>query len=314
MPDPRRLLFAFVASLVLLSTPAPTWAALPPQAASVKAAPGAVKGEALLERVAVIGASLSAGQGLGDDAKKVPLNLARVIEAGLLAKHAPVLDASELLTFTGPVAFSKTALAKLEKQDPTLVVGLDYLFWFGYGMNWGGEKERLAALELGLKSLEALRCPILLGDFPDMSSAVHAKVQMLPSQAIPTPETLGKLNERLRAWAKDHPNVVLVPVSKLMGALLAGDELRVGPNIWPKGTVGTLLQDDGLHPTLEGTTGLWLFATQRLLEARTDLPASALESKAGTIAAKLAPDLKLHLASEPIPAKGGKTPPAKGVH
>jgi hypothetical protein len=306
MLDSRRLLLALLASLAPLSAPAPALQTAPAQAA----APATAKGEALLQRIAVIGASLSAGQGLGGK----DLNLAHVIEAGLAAKHGPLIDASDLLTFTSPVSKAKNALAKLEPQDPTLVVGLDYLFWFGYGMNWGGEKERLAALELGLKSLEGLRCPILLGDFPDMSSAVHAKEAMLPAAAVPAPETLAKLNERLQAWAKDHPNVVVVPVSKLMGKLLAGDELRVGPNLWPKGTVGSLLQTDGLHPTLEGTTGLWLFAAQRLLESRKDLPAGALETKAGTIVGKLAPDMKLHLASEPIPAKGGKTPPAKGVH
>ena len=276
--------------------------------------PAAPKGEALLDRVAVIGASVSAGFGLNADDKKAPLNLARVIEADLLAKHAPVLDASSEMTFLDTLGSSKSAVAALAKHDPTLVVALDYLFWFGYGSTWGGEKGRLDALELGLKSLEGLTCPVLLGDFPDMSSALKAKRKILPPQAVPDPATLAKLNERLGVWAKEHANVIVVPVSKLMGALLAGDEMRVGPNLWRKGTVSGLLQDDGLHPTLEGTTGMWLFAAERLFEARKDVPRSALEPKAGTIVAKLAPDAKLLAVEEPIQGKAGKSAPAKLVH
>ena len=305
----RRLFFV---SLALLATLAPAPALQKPAAAP--AAPAALKGEALLERVAVIGASVSAGFRLGADAQKVPLNLMRVIDAGLLAKHSPLLDSSSEMMFIDTLGSSKSAAKKLAKGDPTLVVALDYLFWFGYGATWGGETERLAALELGLKSLEGLSCPILLGDFPDMSSATKAKNPILPQQAVPDPETLAKLNERLGVWAKEHANVIVVPVSKLMGALLAGEEMRVGPNLWKKGTVSGLLQDDGLHPTLEGTTGMWLFAAERLFEARKDLPRSALEPKAGTIAAKLAPELKLAVVDEPIQEKAGKTKPAKLVH
>jgi len=276
--------------------------------------PAAPKGEALLERVAVIGASVSAGYGLGLDAHKKPLNLTRVIESGLLAEHASVIDASSELTFLDPRRSTKSALKALEAGDPTLVVALDYLFWFGYGAAWGGEDKRLAALELGLQSLEGLQCPILLGDFPDMRSALKAKKPILPAVAVPEPATLEKLNERLATWAKEHPNVILVPLSKLMGALLAGEQMRVGPNLWEKGSISALLQPDGLHPTLEGTTGIWLFAVEHLLEARKDLPRSAFESKAGAIDAKLAPDRKLVVVYEPIGSARGKSAPTKTVH
>jgi lysophospholipase L1-like esterase len=310
----RRLFFLSL-SLALLAPLAPAPARQKPAGAPVApAAPAARKGEALLERVAVIGASVSAGFGLGADTQKLPLNLKRVIDAGLIAKHAALVDASSEMTFLDALGTSKSAFKALEKDDPTLVVALDYLFWFGYGETWGGEKERLAALELGLKSLEGLACPILLGDFPDMRTALQVKNPIIQAKAVPDPATLAKLNERLGVWAKEHKNVIVVPVSKLMGALLAGDELRVGPNVWRKGTVSALLQDDGLHPTLEGTTGMWLFAAECLLEAHKDLPRGALEPKAGTIATKLAPEQRLGVVYEPIQDKRGKTAPAKSVH
>jgi len=302
MPALQRL---FLTLLALL-------AALP--LAPAAQAPAVPRGEALLERVAVIGASASAGYGLGADAHKKPLTLARVIESGLLSERATVIDASSELTFVDPLRSTKVALKSLEVGDPTLVVALDYLFWFGYGASWGGEDKRLAALERGLQSLEGLRCPILLGDFPDMRSALKAKAPILPAAAVPEPATLAKLNERLAAWAKEHPNVIIVPLSKLMGALLAGEELRVGPNLWSKDSVSALLQPDGLHPTLEGTTAIWLFAVERLLEARKDVPRSAFESKAGTIDAKLAPDRKLVVLYAPIREGRGKSTPTKIVH
>jgi hypothetical protein len=311
MSDPRRLLLALLA---LVAPLAPSPALQPLHAENPVEA--ARKGEALLERVAVIGASLSAGHGLGGDPgrPKATLTLASVIEAGLLGKHAPVLDASSLMTFIDPVGSTKSALSALEKGDPTLVVALDYLFWYGYGARWGGEQERLAALEQGLASLEGLRCPVLLGDFPDMRSALQAKRRVLPAQAVPDPETLAKLNQRLEAWAKQHANVVLVPVSKLMGSLLAQEELRVGSNLWRKEVVPGLLQDDGLHPTLEGATGLWLFAVERLLQARRDVPGKAFELDAGTLARKISPELKLLVVQEPKPERAGKSAPARAVH
>lgn len=306
MRTSRRLFLALLASLAPLAF----------ASAQDRTAPAAEagKGAQLLERVAVLGASVSAGHGLGKDPAGVRLTLAKVIEAGLAAKHGHVLDASSRLAFADTLGSSKTALGKLEKQGPTLVVALDYLFWFGYGTGWNGEKERLAGLELGLKSLESLDCPILLGDFPDMRSALRAPAPVLPALAVPEPETLAKLNARLAEWAAQHRKVVIVPVSRLMAGLLAGEELRVGPNLWPKGTISELLQDDGLHTTIEGTTALWLFAVERLLESQKDLSRELFEPKAGTIVAKLAPGATLRVTDAPIPEKSGKTNPAKIVH
>lgn len=311
MPAPRRLLLLLPALLALLVPLAPARA---PGLHGDDPAPGAAKVAAPLERVAVIGASVSAGFGLQKDEKGGQLNLARVVDAGLLAGHGPLFDASSELTFIDAPGTAKSVARKLEKHDPTLVVALDYLFWFGYGTSWDGQKERLAALELGLKSLEGLRCPILLGDFPDMRTALSAKEPMLPPQAVPDPDTLARLNERIAAWAKEHTNVIVVPVSKLMQTLLARQDLRIGPNLWPKDAVAGLLQADGLHTTLEGTTALWLFAAERLREARKDLPSGALEPRADAIDGKLAPGEKLKVLHEPIRGKRGKSAPAKTVH
>lgn len=309
----RAVALLFISALPLLALGlAATPAAARPQAAALHAPESSAKAEALLARIAVLGASVSNGYGLAPDAQGNPVDLARVIDGSLAIGHEPILDASSALTFTDALGTSQRAFRQLAEKKPTLVVALDYLFWFGYGTSWGGEKERLAALERGLEPLSKLECPILLGDFPDMSSALQSKVRLLPPQAVPPPEVLAKLNARLGEWAKQHPNVIVVPVSKLMLALRAGDELRVAGNLWAKGRVQALLQDDGLHTTLEGTTGLWLFALERLCEARRELTRKAFETDAGVIVHKLAPDAKLAAIPDPTATKGKAAPAAKG--
>lgn len=304
---------AALSLLALLLPLAPFARALSPvQAAALRPPVSNTKSEALLARIAVVGASVSNGYGLAPDAQGKPVDLARVIDSSLLLAHEPILDASSALSFTDPVGAGQRALRQLLERKPTLVVALDYLFWFGYGSSWGGEKERLAALERGLEPLAKLECPILLGDFPDMSSALEAKLRLLPPQAVPAPEVLTKLNARVGEWVKQHPNVVLVPVSKLMLALRAGEELRVAGNLWPKGRAQGLLQDDGLHTTLEGTTGLWLFAIDRLCESRPELARVAFQTDAAAIVHKLAPEAKLAAERDPSAAKGKAAPGAKG--
>ena len=54
----------------------------------------------------------------------------------------------------------------------SLIVAIDFLFWFGYGAGKDAEG-RMASLEQGLDLLEGLMGPILLGDLPDVR---HAKV------------------------------------------------------------------------------------------------------------------------------------------
>ncbi len=313
----HRLRSRVPAAFVALLACAPlAWTAPHPQAAALHPPEASAKGEALLTRIAVLGASVSSGYGLAPDPAGGRIDLARVIDSSLAIPHEPILDASSAMTFGDPVGAAQRAFRKLEEKPPTLVVALDYLFWFGYGSSWGGEAERLAALERGLAPLAKLECPILLGDFPDMSSALQAKMPLLPPQAVPAPEVLQKLNARLAEWAKQHPNVIVVPVSKLMIALRTGEDLHVGANLWPKGRVQSLLQDDGLHTTLEGTTGVWLFAVERLRDAHKDLPRAAIEARAAEIVHKIVPDLKVEVVADPVAAKAkaaGNTKGAKGT-
>ncbi|MFM7280757.1 MAG: hypothetical protein ACKO32_03155 [Planctomycetia bacterium] len=277
-----------------------------PGAGLVRAEDGAAKDgrdakavPALVREVHVLGASVSAGFGLkeGD-------HLGRMIAVSLPEGTPPPKVHASGMAFLDPEGHADRSLEKILNGDASLVVAIDYLFWFGYGRKWGSEEGRVQALELGLKRLEKLSCPILLGDFPDMSSAVEAPIPMLPAAAVPKPETLVKLNERLRAWAKDRKNVMLVPLAGLMDQLLRDQAITLGPNQWPAGTAKQLLQKDGLHPTLEGTLAVWLLADS-VLEARSpEYKAMARVHEVGVLMDKLAPGAKV--LAEPAGKAGQK--------
>jgi hypothetical protein len=239
---------------------------------------------ALVSEVHVLGASVSAGFGLkkGD-------HLGRLIAASLPeGTPTPKVHASAL-AFLDPEGHADQSLEKILNGEASLVIALDYLFWFGYGQNWGSEEKRLQALERGLQRVEKLSCPIVLGDFPDMSSAVNAPIQLLPAEAVPKPETLLKLNERVRGWAKDKKNVILVPLAGLMDQLMRDQAITLGPNQWKAGSAKQLLQKDGLHPTLEGMLAVWLLADSMLEERLAEYKALVRVREIGPLMDKLAP-------------------------
>ena len=107
-----------------------------------------------LERVAVLGASVSDGFGL-DQELGVRTVLADVIEATLKTGYDPVLSKASGFFFMDPVKSSREEVEAAQAKNATLIVGLDYLFWFGYG-RVAAEQDRPARFEKGLALLETL--------------------------------------------------------------------------------------------------------------------------------------------------------------
>ncbi len=206
-----------------------------------------------LDRVVVLGASLSAGFG-----NLLPLHM-------ILRKAFPerkwtarnLKDTATSLFFLQPLGTGKFQVDKALDFKPTLVVGLDFLFWYLYGQV--PEKSRLQRLEKGLEQLERLgKVPVVVGDIPDMHGA---SPEMLPPSAIPKKETLKAANQRIYAWAKKHPNVLLFPLAKFTRKAKAkGWDLKPGagekaPSPILHLTPSQLLQKDRLHPS---RAGAWL--------------------------------------------------------
>jgi len=272
LPGERRASAAAVALAVLVVLV--VLVALAPRSGAA-AGGGARQGERPdpFARVAVVGASVSAGFGLRAELKAAA-SLADFVQCALpeASPGGPraVLDLGQELFFTRPTRLGSDAVARAREADPTLVVALDFLFWYGYGDL--REDARLERLEDGLRALEALPCPVLVGDLPDMTIALEGagpfgQPMIRPAQ-IPRPETLTLLNARLRAWAAGRESVVVVPLCDYVARLASGREVRLRGNEWPPDAVARLTQADRLHPTVEGTAALTVLALDALVTAR----------------------------------------------
>jgi hypothetical protein len=230
---------------------------------------GAAQGEApgsapaaLLERVVVLGASVSCGF-------QAETDLARALAASLRRGGALPRSQADTLLFLGAPEHGPGQVERAAAQEPTLIVAVDFLFWFGYGsVNADGgllvsEPERLALLERGLALLEPLHCPLVVADFPDVSAAVGRG--MLQAAQLPAPETLRALSRRVREWARARPHTLVLPLSELVPALARHESVRIGRHLYP--AEADLLQDDLLHPTLEGLVAIAQLVADELVRA-----------------------------------------------
>src|SRR5206468_11377966 len=127
-------------------------------------------------------------------------------------------------------------------SKPTLVVGIDFLFWFCYGEG-PTDKDRMQRFEQGLKLLETVQCPLVLGDIPDASGASN---DMLPADQIPSAETMSAANRRLKQWAATRRQIVIVSLSGFMRSAMANQALTIHGHTVPEGKTRDLLQSDKL--------------------------------------------------------------------
>lgn len=206
-------------------------------------------------RVVVIGASVSAGftesEPLGGP-QTPNLRLSRYVNAAIAVPHEPVRSFATTLFFLQPEAEARHEIAETLKTKPTLVLGIDFLFWFCYGQAHD-EAARLRRFDEGLKLLEPLECPVVLGDIPDASGSLN---RMLSREQIPTPASLAAANRRLKQWAAGRTNAVILPLASFMQKVLANQAVEVHGRLLPEGKTRTLLQADRLHPTPRGAAFL----------------------------------------------------------
>ena len=240
-----------------------------------------------LSRIAVIGASMSDGFGVRvtttlPDGKKISegVNLAELVKTSCKDPSVVVVNYTSSLYFMHPARTAKSSAARAcganAQEMPTCVLAVDWLFWNGYGAsNVKGEKlstdqERMELLENALACLEpfcAANIPIVLGDFPDMHSAIGGG--MISAPMVPSVECLAALNARVAQWALTKKNVCIVPLSQLTQDLLQKKPIHAAGREWDTQTLGPLLQKDRLHPTFAGTVTV-LAATLDALDTKTD--------------------------------------------
>jgi hypothetical protein len=175
-----------------------------------------------------------------------------------------------MLFFRDPVEYGTRYARAAQAQEPTLVVAIDFLFWFGYGFTMN-EDTRLKQLETGLSLLDPFDCPVLVGDFPNLLVAAREGVgihgaPMISEWQVPKPETLALLNERLLEWAGAKPNVHVVPMTSFLEQIRSGAALEIQGCCWPEDSLELLIDKDLLHTTFEGTIALTLLALETLVK------------------------------------------------
>jgi hypothetical protein len=226
-----------------------------------------------LERVALLGASVTDGFGLALELSGEQRSLADFLAAAERSADPGArqrLDLADHLLFLQAEPAARTQIEATAKFQPTLVLAPDLLFWFVYGDR--REEQRLAAFERGLALIDGLRArlsaPLVLGDLPDMSSASEL---MLPKSLRPSAATLEAANRRATAWAREREDVVLVPLADLALAL-DDDGALSGPGwSFEPGESDELLQADQLHPTVLGTALLLNLCFETLAERQARL-------------------------------------------
>ena len=249
------LLFAVSCQVASVQEPsaatagAPTVSSDAAEVAQLEEAPSPLDA-ALFQRYVILGSSASAGFNIRLDTG-VPTRLADYFEAGLLIDSGLASDGSTEFTFLDPEGFAGKAVREALATDPTLVVGVDFLFWFFYGP--GGPGNTLAfrreRLEAGIALLDKFSCPVLVGDLPNMAGAAGG---MIPFGSMPPADSFTAANARIREWAAGKENVIVVPLAEFNEIIGKGESFQVGEFTWDPAVMGDLVQADRLHPNLAG--------------------------------------------------------------
>jgi hypothetical protein len=223
----------------------------------------------ILERVAITGASVTAGMGLKTppikgDLSAHPMNFKHVVEGMLKTEPQDIEMFADIMFFRGTKKNATEYIQNIVAFKPTLVIGIDLLFWFGYGtppFDVNVSEYRLNKLNHALSLLEQIEAPMVLGDLPDMSEAIG---HMLSKQQVPSPQLLEQLNANIYAWANEREHVSIIPVNQLAKSIVQDEEFSILNSTWPAGSKKKLLQTDMLHTTLEGTTAAGLLIIDAL--------------------------------------------------
>lgn len=196
-----------------------------------------------LSRIVFIGASVSDGFGNG----LPPSVLAQRV---LKDRGFKILRFTSSLFFMQPLKIGPLQMRRALKAKPTLLIGIDFLFWFGYG--WMNKDARMKRLEKGLALLDQFPGKILVGNLPDMHGA---DPRMLAPRQIPAVGTLKTMNDRIAQWVKKRPRVRLFDLSahvdrmRKKGIVLPSRDKRVRPR---RISAKELMSKDRLHPSKQG--------------------------------------------------------------
>lgn len=191
-----------------------------------------------LDRIAIVGASVSAGFG------GTPFGEA----FSAAATQSKVDTAANVMLFRDPIGDTQRQLDQAVAFKASTIVALDLLFWDVYGSRDPAWHDQ--ALTTALDRLEQARAAgawIVIGDVPLITTANE---MMLPKEAVPAAAALDAANQRIRAWAA-RERVLLVPLGEWTAPLRAGQDVTLPGG--EKKPAAELMSIDGLHANALGT-------------------------------------------------------------
>lgn len=233
-------------------------------------------------KIVLVGASVTAGfveeETFGGPRTELH-RLNRYMDAALTGAHPPIENLAAAMMFLGPEEQGQNQIKRALALQPAAIVSADLLFWFCYGELKTGDT-RAALFERGLKLIDRIACPLVLGDLPD-ARAVAGK--MLSADQVPSVEELAAANSRLHEWAVAHKNATIVPLSAFMRDAQADAAITVHGITWGEGHTRELFQPDGLHPAMRGCAALALALLDALTSAHPAFPAAGVQWDADKI-------------------------------
>ncbi len=240
-------------------TPPAGPAALPAAAQDTPSPPASPAPSPL--RVFTVGASVSAGFGLSAElATEKDVALAVFLEAALTERgreRVTFVDEGQGWFVNAPYKTGAKLVDAAIAGDADLVVGVDFLFWYAYGNGSRISPRRAKGLEAGLRQLERLKRPLIIGDLPDISHALGGRGPFGPPivnrSMFPSSEELRAMNQTIRAWAEGRPEVRVLPLADLMRRYVESEPVTVRDLEWRVSSLGEALQKDLLHPNARGT-------------------------------------------------------------
>jgi len=214
-------------------------------------------------RVVFIGASVTAGYGTASElGTRREVDLATFASAFLPGDAADpeFVDHSQRFFFTDADLHGLRLVSLAQGEEPDAVVALDFLFWYAFGQGDEDDPRRERGLENGLLVLEQVEVPLVIGDLPNIDHALRGEGPfggpIVHRGLFPTEEERLRMNARIRAWAAERDDVLVVSLEGFTADAVALEPFAMRENEWRPETLGEVLQSDLLHPTPRGT--LWV--------------------------------------------------------
>ena len=213
----------------------------------------------LWARPVIIGASVSDGYhhtetigGPKSEALALDLYLQKLLES----PETKIINLSNRLCFFSPLVIAHKQIFDAQKNEPSIVIAIDQLFWHLYG-RYDNKEERLKTFQNALDNLSAIDCPLIIGNIPDASESIR---KMLSVKQVPKIETINKANQILSKWVEkriqNKQRTAIVDLSSFMKLCVANEEIKLSNVIYPAGTTRDFLQRDRLHPTPLGISAI----------------------------------------------------------